>query len=56
MIIHNIFHVLLLELCQNIPEDAQPLQIEIKAEKEHYKIKEILDSRTYYGKLQYLIK
>ena len=58
MKIHNVFHVSLLELC-NLPRDGtappSPLPIKVNG-KEKYKVKEILNSKIYCGKLQYLVK
>lgn len=56
MKIYNMFHVSLLKPCRKTnANNVQPLLIEIKSE-EQYKVEEILDSRIYYGKLQYLVK
>ena len=58
MKIHNVFHVSLLEPC-DLPRDGTapppPPPIEVDGEEE-YKVEEILDSKTYRGKLQYLMK
>ena len=58
MKIHNVFHVLLLEPC-DLPRDGTapppPPPIEIDGE-EKYEVEKILDSKTYHGKLQYLVK
>ena len=56
--IHNAFHVLLLKPCDPEKDDKRfflspPIKIDGK---EEFKVKEILDSRSHYGKLQYLIK
>lgn len=50
------FYVLLLKPCQGTNADnAQPLFMKVEGEK-HYEVKKILDGRTHYGKLQYLVK
>ena len=56
--IHNVFHVSLLEPCNLLRDGTAPLfPPPIKVDgKEKYKVKEILDSKTYCGKLQYLVK
>ena len=55
--IHNVFHVLLLELCKLSTKGTVPLPppIEING-KEEYEVKEILDSKVRHCKSQYLIK
>ena len=56
MKIHNVFHVSLLELCDQRKGTAlPPLSIIVDNEKK-YEVEKILDSRTYYSKLQYFIK
>ena len=58
MKIHNVFHVSLLKPC-DLPRDGTapppPPPIKVDGEKK-YEVKEILDSKTYRGKLQYLVK
>ena len=58
MRIHNVFHVSLSEPC-DLPRDSTallfPPLIKVDSE-EGYEVKEILDSKTYCGKLQYLVK
>lgn len=56
MKIYNVFYILLLKLYQNISKNAQTLLIEMKSENKPYKIEKILNNRTHYEKLQYLIK
>ena len=58
MKIHNVFHVLLLEPCDlsrdgTAPPFLPPIEVDGK---EEYEVKKILDSKTYCGKLQYLVK
>ena len=55
MKIHNIFHVLLLELYDTKGKTPPIFSIDVEGEKE-YEVKEILDSCIHYGKLQYLVK
>ena len=59
MRIHPVFHVSLLEHAANDPYPGQqtppPPPIEVDGEEE-YHVDEILDSRTRYRKLQYLVK
>ena len=57
--IHNVFHILLLDLAGSDPLPGQkippPPPIEIDGEDEYY-IEEILDSQIRRHKLQYLVK
>lgn len=55
MKIYNIFHVLLLELCDNKSKTSLPPPIDMEGEEE-YKVEKILDSCIHYRKLQYLVK
>lgn len=57
MNIHNVFHVSLLEPCDQPKKgNALPLPpIEVNG-KEKFEVKEIFDSWLHYSKLQYLIK
>lgn len=54
--VHNVFHVSLLEPCDNEREaQAEPPPIEVNGE-ELWELQEILNSRLHYGKLQYLFR
>ena len=54
--IHNVFHVLLLKLYNNRRGSVpSPPLIDVNRENK-FEIKKILDSRSHYGKQQYLIK
>ena len=55
--VYKVFHVSFFELYRTPPEqeEAKPPPTEVDG-KEHWEIKEILDSRTHYGKLQYLVR
>ena len=57
MKIHDMFHLSLLKLCDRAHKgDILPLPpINIEDENK-YKVVEILNSRSHYGKLQYFIK
>ena len=54
--VHNIFHVFFLEPYKtpSEQEEAKPPSTEVDG-KEHWEIKEVLNSWTHYGKLQYLV-
>lgn len=57
MKIYNVFHVLLLKLCDRTHKGNVPLPSSINVESEDkYKIKEILISKSHYSKLQYFVK
>ena len=57
MKIYNMFHISLLEPCDRAHEGDVPLPPPINIEnKDKYEVKEILDSRSHYGKLQYFVK
>lgn len=55
--IHDIFHISFLEFYRTTEGRAPspPSLIEVEDE-EHAEVEEILDSRVYYGNVQYLIK
>ena len=57
MKIHDMFHILLLEPCDRTHKDdvSSPLPINVKS-KDKYEIKEILDCKSHYDKLQYFVK
>jgi hypothetical protein len=55
-LIHNVFHVSLLELFKaRFDESSTLLSILVEDEK-HYEIESILDSRIWHKKLQYFVK
>ena len=55
--IHDIFHMLLLEPCDGAYEGNVLLSLPINIEnKDKYEVEEILDSKSYYSKLQYFVK
>ena len=57
MKIHDVFHVLLLELCDQAYKSNVPPLLPINVEsKDEYEVKEIFNSRSHYGKLQYFVK
>jgi DNA-dependent RNA polymerase auxiliary subunit epsilon len=53
--IHNVFHVFLFESCKDLAKKKQTSSIYVNDEKQ-WKIKQILNSRKYWKKLQYYIK
>ena len=57
MKIHNIFYVSFLELCDGAHKGdiLPPLPINVEGE-DKYEVKKILNSRSYYSKLQYFVK
>ena len=57
MKIHDVFHVSLLEPCDGAHKGDKPPPLSTNIEsKDKYKVKEILDSKSYYSKLQYFVK
>ena len=57
MKIHNVFYVSLLKLYDRVHKSNIPPLLPINIEgKNKYKVKEILDSRSYYGRLSYFVK
>ena len=57
MKIHNMFHVSLLEPCDGAHKSNVPPPPPVNIESEDkYKVEEILNSKSHYGKLQYFIK
>ena len=56
MKIHNVFHIFLLELDRGWDSiKMAPLPVIVDNNKK-YEMEKILDSKYYYGKLQYLVK
>ena len=57
MKIYDVFHMSLLEPCDKAYKSNVPPPPSINVEGEDkYKVEKILDSRSYYGKLQYFVK
>ena len=54
--IHNVFYVSLLKLCDQSKSSILPLPPIIVDSEKEFEVEKVLDSRTHYGKLQYLIK
>ena len=55
--IYNIFHISLLELYDRVHKNTIPLSLPIDVKsKNKYKIKKVLNSKSYYRKLQYFVR